>query len=142
MGKLMKISVAVLFFIFLRVALLHYHMDQLYHNSFKSSYEYDTTLDTNSELKNVTFYLPLPIYDNESASGKELVSRYLQEEYGWNLSLADTENGKMLALRIDRFVPKMHSPPVAISDTSEEIYVTWSVGTPEPDDDIQENEML
>lgn len=62
MGKLMKISVAVLFFIFLRAALLHYHTDQFYHDSFKSSYEYDITLDTNSELKNVIFYLPLPIY--------------------------------------------------------------------------------
>jgi hypothetical protein len=92
-------------------------------------------------LKNVTFYLHLPVYDNESASGNELVSRYLQEEDGWNLSLVDTENGKMLALRADRFVPEMRSPPATISDTSEEINGTWSVGNPEPDDEIQEEEL-
>jgi len=46
-------------------------------------------------LENVTFYLPLPVYENESASGNELLSRYLQEENGWNLSLVDTEKGKI-----------------------------------------------
>ncbi|HWQ44116.1 MAG TPA: hypothetical protein VN373_00460, partial [Methanosarcina barkeri] len=120
---------------------LYYHTEQLYHQNFKSIYEYDITLDTNSELKNVTFYLPLPIYENESASGNELVSRYLQEKDGWNLSLVDTENGKMLALRADIFVPEMHSPPVAISDTSEEINGTRPVGNPEPDDEIQGEEL-
>lgn len=141
MGKLMKINVAVLFFIFLGAALLHYHTDQLYNTNFKSIYEYDITLEADSELKNVTFYLPLPVYENESASGNELASRYLQEENGWNLSLVDTENGKILALRADRFVPKMRSPPVAISDTSEEITGVDSVESSQQGDEILGEEL-
>ncbi|MCO5382912.1 MAG: hypothetical protein NHB15_13175 [Methanosarcina barkeri] len=95
MGKLMKISVAVLFFIFLGAALLHYHTEQLYNTNFKSIYEYDINLEADSELENFTFYLPLPVYENESASGNKLVNRYLQEGNRWNLSLVDTEKGKI-----------------------------------------------
>ena len=47
----------------------------------------------------------------------------------------------MLALKVDRFVPEMRYPPVAISDTSKKINGIGSVGNPEPDDDIQEHEM-
>lgn len=47
----------------------------------------------------------------------------------------------MLALRADRFVPEMHSPPIARSDISEEINGTGSVGNPELDDEIKEDEM-
>lgn len=47
----------------------------------------------------------------------------------------------MLALKVDRFVPEMRYPPVAISDTSKKINGIGSVGNPEPDDDIQEDEM-
>lgn len=140
MRKLTKISLIILFFIFLGAALLQYHTDQLYNKNFKSIFEYDITLEADSELTNATFYLPLPVYKNESASGNELVSRYLQEEDGWDLSLVDTEKGKMLALRADRFVPEMRSPPAAISDisdTSEEINGTGSVESPEPGDEIQ-----
>ena len=136
MGKLIKISLIVLFFVFLGAGLLHYHTDQLYNENFKSIYEYDITLEADSELTNVTFYLPLPVYKNESASGNELVSRYLQEDDVWNLSLVDTVNGKMLALRTDRFVPEMRSSPVVISDTSEEMNEAGSVESPEPGDEI------
>jgi hypothetical protein len=105
MKKLIKISLIIIFFIFLGASLLYYHTEQLYHQNFKSIYEYDITLNTNSELKNITIYFPRPVYENESVSGNELVSRNLHEENGRNLSLVDTENGKMLALRAKNFAP-------------------------------------
>lgn len=141
MKKLIKISLIIIFFIFLGASLLYYHTEQLYHQNFKSIYEYDITLNTNSELKNVTIYFPLPVYENESVSGNELVSRNLQEENGWNLSVVDTENGKMLALRAKSFVPELRSFPVAISDTSDETNGTESVESSEPMDRIQGEEI-
>ena len=72
MGKLIKISLVVLFFVFLGAGLLHYHTDQLYNENFKSIYEYDITLEADSELTDVTFYLPLQVYENESADGSQL----------------------------------------------------------------------
>lgn len=79
-----------------------------------SIYEYDITLNTNSELKNVTIYFPRPVYENESVSGNELVSRNLHEENGRNLSLVDTENGKMFALRAKNFALELRLFPIAI----------------------------
>jgi hypothetical protein len=137
MSKLMKIILIILFFVVLGAGLLHYHTGQLYEKSFNSIFEYDITLETNSELKNVTFYLPLPVYKNESASGKELIIRNLKEKKGWNLSIEETAHGKMLALRTDRFVPEMHSLPVAISDSPNETKGAEMVESSGPVDEVK-----
>lgn len=90
-----------------------------------SSYEYDITLRTDSELKNVTFYLPLPVYENGSEIGKKILSRDLQETGECNLSIQDTEHEKMLALKTDRFVPEIYSSASVgeISQPEEIVYV-------------------
>ncbi|MGB9940175.1 hypothetical protein [Methanosarcina sp.] len=139
MRKLVKASLIVLFLLVLGASLLYYHTDRLYHDSFTSSYDYGVTLRTDSELKNVTFYLPLPVYENESEIGKELISRGLQETGEWNLSILDTEHGKMLVLKTDSFVPEMYSPAVEseIPKSEEAGYVQ----SPELTYEIKENEM-
>jgi hypothetical protein len=116
MGKLMKIGLIFLFFIVLGAGLLYYHTEQLSHQTFNSAYSYDISLNSDSELKNITFYLPLPVYENVSECGNELINRSLQENNGWHSSIVDTENGKMLVLKADRFVPEMHSREAAISE--------------------------
>jgi len=143
MRRLTKASLIVLFFIVLGASLLYYHTDRLYSNSFASSYEYGVTLRTDSELKNATFYLPLPIYKNESAIGKELLSRGLQENGEWNLSILDTENGKMLALKTDDFVPETYSSAVADESLQpkESSYVQRSELESEVKEEMQKNEV-
>jgi len=116
MGRLMKIGLFILFLITLGAGLLYYHTEQLYHENFNSVYSYDISLNSDSELKNITLYLPLPVYENVSATGNELINRSLQEKNGWNSSILDTENGKMLVLRADRFVPEMHFRETAINE--------------------------
>ncbi|MCQ1536936.1 hypothetical protein FTO70_14890 [Methanosarcina sp. KYL-1] len=115
----MEISLIVLFLIVLGIGALNYHTNKLYEESFSSSYEYDITLETDSELRNVTLYLPLPLYEGESAIGNELTGRISQETRGGDLSIEDTEHGKMLSLRTDKFVPGLRLPPEAISDAPE-----------------------
>ncbi len=144
MRRLIKASLIILFLLVLGASILYYHTDQLYHDSFTSSYEYGITLSTDSELKNVTFYLPLPVYENESEIGKELISRDLQEIGEWNLSILDTEHGKMLELKTDSFVPEMYSP--AVVDEIPKSEETGYIQSPElayelKEDELQEDEM-
>lgn len=64
MRKLSKISLIILFFVFLGAALLHYHTDQHYNKNFQNIYKYDIIPEADSELTNVTFYFPLPVHKN------------------------------------------------------------------------------
>jgi len=139
MRRLIKASLIILFLLVLGASILYYHTDQLYHDSFTSSYEYGVTLRTDSELKNVTFYLPLPVYENESEIGKELISRDLQEIGEWNLSILDTEHGKMLELKTDSFVPEMYSP--AVVDEIPKSEETGYIQSPKLSYEVKEDEM-
>ncbi len=42
----------------------------MYEDSLYSGYDYEVTITTNSNLSNVTLYLPIPVRDNTSSVGQ------------------------------------------------------------------------
>jgi len=102
--------------------------DEMYNDSLMSNYEYDITITSNSSLQNVTLYLPVPVFENKSEVGLEIVNGdYYNKPSDWNLSLEDTEYGLMLKIEAGEIQPVYHSLPVAVPE-------------PEPGSDDIENE--
>ena len=86
----------VLFILFLLVLISIYlenRNEEMYNDSLMSNYEYDIIIESNSTLQNVTLYLPVPVFGNESEVGLEMVNGdYYNKPSNWNLSLEDTEH--------------------------------------------------
>nr|QNO41781.1 hypothetical protein PIKABMHP_00022 [Methanosarcinales archaeon ANME-2c ERB4] len=53
----------------------HYPIQYLYEMSYRSEYHYQVTVGTDSDLHNVTLYVPLPIFEEESKIGEEIIVR-------------------------------------------------------------------
>jgi hypothetical protein len=110
----------------------------MYNDSLMSNYEYDIIIESNSTLQNVTLYLPIPVFENESSVGLEMVNGdYYNKPSDWNLSLEDTEYGLMFKIEASEIQPVYHSLPVAVpepepgsddieNDTSEEEQIVES----------------
>ncbi|UGV40263.1 hypothetical protein J7W08_09265 [Methanococcoides orientis] len=110
----------VLFFVLLLViigAIGIYSGEKSYEDSYRSDYEYGVVIATSSTLENVTFYLPVPVFENRSKVAESLISENLHNmPEGWNFSLVDTEYGPMLSITADEIVPTYHSYPVAVPE--------------------------
>ncbi|MCC4771079.1 hypothetical protein FXV91_13160 [Methanosarcina sp. DH2] len=91
--------------------------DEMYNDSLMSHYEYDIIIESNSTLQNVILYLPVPVFENESGVGLEMVNGdYYNKPSNWNLSLEDTEYGLMLKIEAAEIQPVYHSLPVAVPE--------------------------
>ncbi|TGC06742.1 hypothetical protein [Methanolobus halotolerans] len=91
--------------------------DEMYQDSFQSSYNYEVSIRTNETLDNVTLYLPLPVLEGSSSIGEEMVTRdFYNKAPGWNFSIADTQYGPMLSIEAEKLIPKYRSPPVPLDD--------------------------
>lgn len=82
--------------------------------SVMSKYNFKIDVSTDSKLENLIFYLPLPVFKNESKLGDETIIQGNPE--GWNLSVIETEHGKMLKITTIKIEPELHqeiglSPP-------------------------------
>ncbi|MDD3041424.1 MAG: hypothetical protein PHW56_00475 [Methanosarcinaceae archaeon] len=129
MNKWIKLTggpVLLIIVLVLLAALLAQHNDEIYEDTLTSNYKYDITIRCSSELQNATFYLPAPIFENESGKfekpGKSL--KFKEEDfYGrppdWNFSIEETEHGPMLRIEAEKIRPDFRSMPVAISETGE-----------------------
>jgi hypothetical protein len=128
------------FFILLLFLLCSIHLEnryeEMYNDSLMSNYEYDITIESNRTLKNVILYLPVPVFENESKIGLEMVEgNYYNKPFEWNLSLEDTEYGLMFKIEAAETRPIYHSLPVAVPE-------------PEPgsenieDEDLEKNQIV
>lgn len=91
--------------------------DEMYNDSLMSNYEYDIIIESNRTLQNVTLYLPVPVFENESEVGLEMVNGdYYNKPSSWNLTLEDTEYGLMFKIETAEIQPVYHSLPVAVPE--------------------------
>jgi len=106
MNRWLKVLAGIVIFLVLLTVFWTYHTNNMYENSLQSDYDYRVSVDTRSTLHNVTLYLPLPVFENKSPLGEELVSRGsgdLPPE--WKLSIMDTEYGPMLNIEAQEIQP-------------------------------------
>ena len=72
-----------------------------------SSYDYRVELTTDSTLSNVTLYLPLPVINNTSSVGTDIVENHFNDyDRSWKYALVDTEHGLMLSINNEKIEPK------------------------------------
>jgi hypothetical protein len=72
----------------------------MYDRSLRSSYDYNVMLTTDSTLSNMTLYLPLPVINNTSSVGMDIVENHFNNnDPSWEYALVDTEHGLMLSLK-------------------------------------------
>ncbi|HPS89990.1 MAG TPA: hypothetical protein PLC35_08490, partial [Methanosarcina vacuolata] len=92
MNRKVPIFGGVVLFILLLLVLgsiyLENQNEKMYNDSLMSNYEYNIIIESNSTLQNVTLYLPVPVFENESEVGLEMVNGdYYNKPSNWNLSL-------------------------------------------------------
>ncbi|MBP1909360.1 hypothetical protein [Methanolobus bombayensis] len=88
--------------------------------TYTSSYNYEITIKANKTLHNATFYLPVPVSENESIVGQQMMSKdFYNNSPEWNFSLVNTQHGTMLELSNKKIVPTYHSLPKPISEDQE-----------------------
>ncbi len=92
----------------------------MYEDSLHSGYDYDVTITTDSNLSNVTLYLPIPVRDNTSSVGRHIAeNNFSSDDPAWKYVPVDTEHGLMLFIRTDRIVPEFRPFPIPIPEDSE-----------------------
>jgi hypothetical protein len=80
---------------------------KMYDSSLMSSYVYNIMLTTDSTLSNVTLYVPLPVINNTSSVGMDIVEHDFNDDNpSWEYALVNTEHGIMLSMENEKVKPK------------------------------------
>lgn len=77
-------------------------------SSVTSAYDFRIAINTDSKLENLTFYTPLPLFNNESKLGEQAIIQTMESSEGWNLSMIETEHGTMLKFTAIELVPELN----------------------------------
>jgi hypothetical protein len=81
--------------------------ERIYERNHMSSYDYRVELTTDSTLSNVTLYLPLPVINNTSSVGTDIVEHHFNDyDHSWKYALVNTEHGLMLSIKNEKIEPK------------------------------------
>ena len=98
-----RYEIIVLLLIISAVLLSTWWQDQkqrMYDRSLRSSYDYDVVLTTDSTLNNVTLYIPLPVINDTSYVGMDIIEQHFNNhDPSWEYSIVDTEHGLMLSMK-------------------------------------------
>jgi hypothetical protein len=102
-----KIGVGLVLLIIISAGLLSFwwqdQKQKMYNSSLRSSYDYDVILTTDSTLSNVTLYLPIPVINNTSSVGMDIVEHnFNNDDPSWEYALVDTEHGLMLSMKNEK----------------------------------------
>jgi len=119
MRKITKFGIIIIVVVVVVAGLWMYHTHGLYENTYSSEYDYRVTIGTDSVLHNITLYLPLPVLEDKSKVGDEIIAGNALKVDGWDCSIVETEYGKMLKIRAKRMAPKFHTPPTPIEPGEE-----------------------
>lgn len=94
--------------------------DEMYQDSFQSSYNYELSIETNATLNNVTLYVPVPVHGNSSSLGEKMVTGdFHADAPGWNFTIVETQYGPMLGIETTSITPRYRAAPVPISEGEE-----------------------
>jgi hypothetical protein len=96
-------------------------------NKNMNNYNYQLTVVPNTNLTNITLYLPIPIGNNTSYIDQNIIEQYSNDYPSWEFVLVDTEYGQMLSLRTDNITPIFYSDTIekAVIDSPDEIELTY-----------------
>jgi len=121
MRKITKFGIGIIVVVVVVAGLWMYHTHGLYENTYSSEYGYRVTIETDSVLHNITLYLPLPVLEEKSKVGDEIIAgnaskpgEWVSKPDGWDCSIVKTEHGKMLKISAEKMAPEFHSLPVPI----------------------------
>jgi len=116
MRTLTKLGIGILTVIVLLACAWTYHTHSVYEDTYRSEYRYEVTVRMDSTLHNVTLYVPLPIFEEESKVGCEIIAKNASKPEGWDCEIVETEHGKMLKICADELAPNFHAPPVPMPE--------------------------
>jgi len=116
MRTLTKLGIGLLAVIVLLSCAWMYHTHNLYEGTYRSEYRYEVTVRTDSVLHNVTLYVPLPVFEEKSKIGCEIIAKNASKPEGWNCDLIETEHGTMLKIRAEGMIPDRYTPPVPLPE--------------------------
>ncbi|MFP4559385.1 MAG: hypothetical protein ACLFO6_07810 [Archaeoglobaceae archaeon] len=105
MRRPLKIVIGLVVIVAIVGALWIYHTNSLYEQSFTAEYRYrvNVDLETGSSINNVTIHVPIP------SDGRD-VPEDLTGPDDWDLSIVDTEHGRMLKISADRIETHRSTP--------------------------------
>lgn len=106
-----KIGIGLVLLMIISAGLLSFwwqdQKQKMYDKSLRSSYDYDVTLTADSTLSNVILYLPLPVINNTSSVGMDIVEHDFNDDYSsWEYALVNTDYGLMLSMENEKVEPK------------------------------------
>lgn len=105
MGKLIKTALIIILLIVVAALVLFYGFTRYDESSLRSNYNFGITLTTDSKLENPTFIVPIPV--GNEALVNMAINESKQKPDGWNVSIIETEYGKMLKISATEFVPEV-----------------------------------
>lgn len=130
MIKIKKVGLGIIAVIVVLVGLWMYHAHGLYEKGYRSEYHYGIRIQPDSVLHNITLFVPLPVFEEESKIGDEIiVGNYFimggkfSKPDDWDCRIIETEHGKMLKINAEKIAPEFHSLPVPIEDAAEQIVI-------------------
>jgi len=116
MKTLTKLGIGLLAVIVLLACVWMYHTHSMYEKTYRSEYRYEVTARTDFALHNATFYVPLPVSEDGSKIGCEIVAKNSPIPAGWDCDLVETEHGTMLKIHAEEMIPDLHAPPVPLPE--------------------------
>ena len=113
MRNLYKMGICFLLIMIISAGLLSFWWQEqkqaMYDRSLMSSYGYDVDLTTDSALRNVTLYLPLPVINNTSSVGVDIIEHDFNADDDYpslKYALVNTEHGLMLSMKNEKIEPR------------------------------------
>lgn len=106
MGKIIKIALIILLLIVVAAIVSFYEFTRFDESTLRSNYNFNIALTTDSKLENPTFIVPIPA--GNEALVNMAINESAQKSDGWNVSMIETEYGKMFKISAREFVPEVH----------------------------------
>jgi hypothetical protein len=105
MDKIIKIASGlfiIIIVLFGSIASYNAFVEKAYHESLKSTYSYTVTISTSGELRNVTFFIPVPANPNGNSPFVEQFSigNFTGIPVGWETTLLGSNKGTMVKIQI------------------------------------------
>ncbi|MFT4885277.1 MAG: hypothetical protein ACI8U4_002799 [Natronomonas sp.] len=106
-----------------------------------STYYYSVDVNPTAPVSDVTFYLPVPVRDGESAFSDAITGDGIRPEE-WSYAIVDTDRGPMLEIGIDELQPESRPFNIEFDIASEDEIDTREAlenePTLQPKDDLQQ----
>ncbi|GAI32085.1 unnamed protein product, partial [marine sediment metagenome] len=100
MRQIKKIGLVTIAVIVVLVGLWMYHAHGLYKKSYRSEYYYVITVQSNSILHDVKIFVPIPLFEEKSKIGDQIIAEKASNPDDWDCRIVETEHGKMLEISV------------------------------------------